>query len=110
MTSNVNSAADSATWGLFGVADRPELFEGGGSVNGGLVNARSLQDIVACAVASDGSLQTSGGRRVVSPVRLNDVVLDERATGPAVDREVAVAVGLVGASVTDCSVEDKVSI
>ena len=40
-----------------------------------------------------------GGGRVVGAVGLDDVVLDERAARPAVDGEVAVAVGLVGAGV-----------
>lgn len=35
------------------------------------------------------------------PEVLNDVVLDERVTGPAVDGKVGVAVGVVGARVGD---------
>lgn len=41
------------------------------------------------------------GGRVVGAEVLDDVVLDEGAGGPAVDGEIAVAVGIVGAGVVD---------
>jgi hypothetical protein len=83
------------------LADRPVLVEGLGAVNGGLVDALGLGDLVRGAISSDGALDSGVGRGVVGAEVLNDVVLDQRVAGPAVDGEVGVALGAVGAGVGD---------
>lgn len=59
----------------------PELLEGGGSVNGGLVGARGLEDVVGTTVGGDRALLLSSRGGVVATVCLYDVVLDERVAG-----------------------------
>jgi hypothetical protein len=78
------------------LADAPELGKGGGALDGGGVDALGRVNVVGCAVAGDLALVGGAGRRVVRAVRLNDVVLDQRRGGPAVDGEVRVAAGVVG--------------
>jgi hypothetical protein len=81
----------------------PELLERLRSLDRWLVRPRRLEDVVVAAVRVHRAdlLRTRG--RVVSPVRLDDVVLDQRVLGPAVDRQVAVAVRLVVGVVVDCA-------
>lgn len=83
------------------LADGPVLVEGLGAVDGGLVDTLGLGDLVGRAVGSDAALDGSLRGWVVGAEVLNDVVLDERVAGPAVDGEVGVAVGLVATGVGD---------
>jgi hypothetical protein len=95
VATSVDGAADLASGVPLGVADGPELLEGLGSVDGGLVDTGGLQDIVVGSVAVNCSLLLGSGRRVVRAIRLNNVIFDECISSPTVDSEVAVAVGLV---------------
>jgi hypothetical protein len=80
----------------------PELLERRRPINGRLVGARRLQDIIGAAVRGDGALLLSSRRRVVAAVRLDDVVLDEWVAGPSVEGDVAVdAAGVPGSGVGD---------
>lgn len=83
------------------LADGPVLLEGLGAVDGGLVGALGLGDLVRGAVGGERALD--GGLRggIVGAEVLDDVVFDQRVAGPAVDGEVRVAVGVVGAGVGD---------
>src|SRR5690606_9130941 len=63
--------------------------EGPGALDGGGVVAGRLVDVVGAAVAGDRALVGAGGP-VGAPV-VDDVVLDERVPGPAVQRQVRVA-------------------
>ena len=101
---SADGTADLTTRVLLGVANGPELLEGLGAVDRGLVVASGLEDVVVGSVAVDGTLPLSSGGGVVGAVRLDDVVLDERVASPAVDSEVAVAVGLVCTRVLDHTV------
>lgn len=85
--------------GALGSADRPVLVEGRGADDGGLIHALGLVYVVCGSVGGHGTLQCSTGGRVVRSEVLYDVVLDERAGGPSVDGEVAVAIGAVGTAV-----------
>lgn len=93
---------DSAAAAL-GLADGPVLAEGGGALDGGLVDARGLVDVVGAAVRGDAAEAGGARGRVVGAEVLDDVVLDERVGRPAVHGEVAVAVGLVVGVVVDRS-------
>lgn len=64
-----------------------------------LVDALRLVDVVGAAVRLDGAAPGGARGRVVRAVRLDDVVLDQRAFCPPVDREVAVDVGSVPGTV-----------
>ena len=89
------------------LADGPVLVEGGGAIDGGLVDALGAVDVVDTAVRGDGP-ETGGARaRVVGAEVLDDVVLYERVASPAVDGEVRVAVGGVGAGVVDGAIVNK---
>lgn len=79
--------------------DGPELLEGLGAINGGLLVAGADENIVGSAVVIDSSLVLSTAGGVVGAKVLNDVVFDERVPRPSVDSEVAVAVVLVGTRV-----------
>jgi hypothetical protein len=76
------------TAGALVLANRPVLLKGRGAINRRLVGAGSLRNLVLRL-----------RRRVVRAEVLDNVVLDERVAGPAVDGEVGVAVGVVGARV-----------
>jgi hypothetical protein len=87
------------TAGALVLANRPVLLKGRGTINGWLVGAGALGNLVGAAVGSDSTLVLRLRRRVVRAEVLDNVVLDERVAGPAVDGEVGVAVGVVGARV-----------
>lgn len=89
--------------GALGLADRPVLVEGARALDGGLVDPLGAVDVVGGAVRDHGAEAGGAGGRVVGAEVLDDVVLDQGVGGPAVDREVAVAVGVVGARVRDRS-------
>ena len=103
---NINRARKSSARRLLGVADRPVLLKGRGSLDGGLVGTGGLEDIIRSTIDGDGALLGGGAGWVVAAVALDDVVLDERVGGPAVEGNVAVSVGLVGTSVGDDPVEN----
>lgn len=84
-------------------ANRPVLLEGLGALDRRRVGARANVDVVGCAVARNLALLLAAAGGVVRAERLNDVVLDQRVLGPAVQREVAVALGAIGARVLDGS-------
>jgi hypothetical protein len=90
-----------ASAGALVLANRPVLLKGRGAVNGRLVGAGALRNLVRGAVGGDGALVLRLRRRVVRAEVLDNVVLDERVAGPAVDGEVGVTVGVVGARVGD---------
>jgi hypothetical protein len=50
---DVDTTADRSSGVLLGVTDRPELLEGLGTIDGGLVVASSLEDIVVSTVAGN---------------------------------------------------------
>lgn len=100
---DINSSADSSSGVELGGSDGPELFEGLRAIDGRLVVSPGGEDVVVGAIAVDGTLAGSSGGWVVVTPRLDDVVLNESVTRPAVDGEVAVAVGLVCTSVCDFS-------
>ena len=101
VASGVDGTADGSSGVLLGVANRPELLEGLCAVDGWLVVSRGLEDIIGRAVAGHGSLPLSGRRGVVTTVGFDDVVLNERVTGPTIDSKVAVTVWLVVTVVVD---------
>jgi hypothetical protein len=84
-----------------GLADRPVLLESSGAVDGGLVGAGRDVDVVVAAVGRDTALVGGAGAGVVGPVAFDHVVFDERVARPAVDGQVAVALGGEGAAVVD---------
>jgi hypothetical protein len=97
----VDAAADRSSWVLLGVADGPELLEGLGTIDRGLVVASSLEDVVGSTVAGYRTLARGRRRRIVRAVGFDNVVLDERATSPTIDGEVAVSIGVVCTAIVD---------
>jgi len=86
----VSAEVDGAAGAVL-LADGPELLEGGGTLDGRLVGAGGLEEGVGAAVDLGGANGGGGGGRVVGAEGLNDVELDQRALGPAVEGEVPVA-------------------
>ena len=91
---------DTATDALL-LTNRPVLVESPRAINGGLVDAGGHENIICAAVGSDGSLLLCCAGRVVRAVRLNNVVFHERVAGPAVNGQVAIALGVEGTAVVD---------
>lgn len=60
------------------------------AIDGGLVGARRLQDIVCAAINGNRALLLSSRGGVIRAIRLDDVVLDKRVARPSVERDVAV--------------------
>ena len=85
------------------LADGPVLVEGRGALDRRLVDTRRLVDVVGRAVRDDGALERETAARVVCAEVLDDVVLDERARGPAVQGQVRVARGVIVGGVGDGS-------
>lgn len=72
---------------------RLELLERRCSIDRRLVGPCRLKNDVRAAVSSDGTLFLSSRARVVRAVGLDDVVLDQVVTGPAVQGNVGVDTG-----------------
>lgn len=102
----VSASVDGTTRALVRT-DGPVLVEGAGALDGGGVVTGALEDLVVGAVDVDGALAGGAGGGVVGAEVLDDVVLNERVAGPAVDGEVGVAVGLVGTAVVDGAGEER---
>lgn len=83
------------------LADRPVLLERAGAVDTRLVGARGDEHVVVAAVGVGGSFALGTAAGVVCAEGFDNVVLDERIAGPAVDGEVPVSLGLEGAAVVD---------
>lgn len=98
----VSTSVDRAAGALV-AADRPVLLESAGTLNGGSVGTGAGVDVVDGAIDVDLSLLGGARRGVVGSKVLDDVVLNQGVAGPAVDGEVAVAVGIVGARVLNSS-------
>jgi hypothetical protein len=92
-----------ATSGSVVLANGPVLLKGLSTINGGSVGTGLGEDVVGAAIDLDSSLLLSSGGGIIITELLNDVVLDQRVSGPSVDGEVAVAVGLVLSLVRDGS-------
>lgn len=92
------------------LTNRPILLKGPGAINGGLVGAGRLSDLVGRAVRGDSTLVLGLGRWVVGAEVLNDVVLDKGVAGPAVDGKVGVAIVVVSTRVGDGTVSMLVSV
>lgn len=92
------------------VADGPVLLEGGRAVDRGLVRARALVQRVAAVWGVDVAPVLARAAGVVLAVVLDDVVLDQRVAGPAVDGEVlpAACQSLLSASLSRTAVLQKV--
>ncbi|KAK2740089.1 hypothetical protein FQN55_009038 [Onygenales sp. PD_40] len=96
----VRSNVDGSTDTLL-LANGPELLESLDSINEGLVGTGADEDAVCTALNGDGTLFSGTARWVIVAKVLNDIVLDERVSGPAIDRKIAVAVGTVDSRVVD---------
>lgn len=90
--------------GPLALPDRPVLVERGRALDTGRVGTNALVNAVRGAVAGHSTLVGQARRWVVRAVRLDNVVLDQRAGGPAVDAEIGVARGRERAGVFDRSV------
>lgn len=86
-------------------ADGPVLVKSADTVDARLFVTGALAKPIGAAVAGHCAQIAGSGRRVVGPEILNDIVLDERVAGPAVDGKVAVTIGLVRARVLNRPVQ-----
>ena len=86
MLARVDGAADTLD-----PADRPVLVKGRSALDGRLVDALGLVDVIGAAIVLDGAELLRSRRGIVRAVRLDDVVLDQRVLGPAIQSEVCAA-------------------
>lgn len=96
----VGASVDGSAGALI-LTDRPVLLKGAGTLDGWLVGTGAHEDIVNGSVGGDGTLPLGTLRGVVCAEIFDDIVLNKRVLCPAVDSEVAVAVGVVGTGVVD---------
>jgi len=94
------------TTDTLGAPDGPVLVECLSAYYGRGVDAFGYVDIVRGAVGCYGAPEGAPRPGVVGTIRLDDVVLYEGTGGPAVDREIAIAVWRVGARVGDVPAKD----
>jgi hypothetical protein len=87
-----------------GPADRPELGERPGSIDGRSICPRGSVDVVGAPVAVDLPPLSGARGGIVGAEALDDVVLNKRIACPAVHGQVAVAVGGVVAGEVDGTV------
>jgi hypothetical protein len=87
--------------GALRLADGPVLVKGGCALDGGGVVPGGLVDVVVRAVRVYRADEGGAGGGVVAAEVLDDVVLDQRAGGPPVEREVRVARRAVVAAEVD---------
>ena len=85
----------------------PVLLESASTVDGRLVGAGRDIEVVGTAVSVDTALVLGPVARVVGAIRFDDIVLDERVAGPAVDGEVPVTAGVEGTTVVDGTKESE---
>ena len=81
------------------LSDGPVLLEGSGALDRGFVDARAREHLVVTLLRAKVTLR---GPRLVGGqvgVRLDDVVLDQRVSCPAVDSEVSRPRGVVGPAI-----------
>jgi len=73
------------------LADTPVLLEGRGALNGWLIGAGGLVDVIRAAIGGHGALVRSAaaGWREGTEV-FDDVELDERARRPPIDRQICI--------------------
>jgi hypothetical protein len=90
-----------------GAADTPVLVEGRSALDRGLVDTRTLVDVVRGTIRCDCALVCERAGRVVCAKVLEDIVLDERVGGPTVDGEVGVTRGRVVGGEGDIPVGPK---
>ena len=93
--------------GAFALTDGPELLEGLGTINGGLVDTGALGDVIDGPVKSHLTFPLSIAGWIIRSKILNNVVLDKRAPRPTVDSEVGVSVVLVASTVRHHSISSS---
>lgn len=82
-------------------ANRPVLLESPSTLNRRLVIAGRLGDLISAAISLEGALLVGIASGIVRAVRFDDVVFNEGVASPAVDCQVAVALGAEVAAVVD---------
>ena len=82
--------------------DRPKLRKGLGTLDRRRVVPHRRVNVIRAAIRGHCTFVGAAAAGVVVAVGLDDVVLDERVLGPAVDGEVAVSAGVEAAAVVDC--------
>lgn len=102
--SNVVREGDGAA-GPLALADAEVLVEGLSALNARSIGADDLVDVISAAIAGHGAQLRAGRSRVVCAVGLNDIVLNERACGPAVKSEQRVATSVEATGVCDGAVQ-----
>jgi len=89
------------------LADGPVLIEGRGALNGRRVHTSGLVNLIGAAVALDAADLGGAAGGVVVAVTFDDVVLDKRVLGPAIEGKVAVSAGIEVAAVGDGPIQHR---
>lgn len=85
----------------FGLTNRLVLLKSCVSSNGGFVGAGFDENIISGAIAEETPLSCSTSVDVECPKVFNNIILDKRVLSPAINCEVAVAIGPVGSGKVD---------
>ena len=81
------------TAGALVLANGPVLIESGGANDRRLVDLRVLVDIIVRTVTGQGAHMGHAVARVVASEVLQNVILNQRASSPAIDGEIGISVG-----------------
>lgn len=71
--------------GTFRCADRPVLVEGRSANDGRLINALAPVDVVSPSITSNAAQHRCASGRIIRAVVFDNIVLNKRVFGPAVD-------------------------
>lgn len=80
---------------------RPILLEGLSALDGRCIGSGRRVDVVGASVGGNGAFVRSSAAGVIRAVGLDNVVLDQRGGGPAVNAQITVSAGVEGARVLD---------
>lgn len=83
----------------FVLADRPVLVESSSAYDRRLIRTDRGVDVVNRAVTRDGAFVCCTRAGVIGPKVFNNVIFDERARGPTINREVRITIGGIRATV-----------
>ena len=86
------------------------LLKGPGPVNGRCIGTRGRVDIVCASIRVDGALKLAARAWIVGAIGLDNVILHQWISSPAIDSKVTVAVGAVCTRVGHRSSRSSVSV
>lgn len=89
------------------LAHGPELLEGLSTVNGWLLNPSALSDVVDGSIQCDLAFSPGVTRGVIRAKVFNNVVLNQRISGPTVNSKIRISIVLIASAIGHDSVSSS---